>query len=107
VNTERKAWWTSGSGRIELRIAESDISRGFHTGDCEDDVRSIAAEPYMAEQLATVNDDTLREHLAEYGAWNIDELSGRDANLRRLVWLACGDLFDTPDDELDFSEPCT
>lgn len=33
--------------------------------------------------------------LAEYGAWDQDELSDHDANLARLVWSAANDLSET------------
>jgi hypothetical protein len=35
---------------------------------------------------------TLAAELREYGAWDDDELSEHDANLERILWLACGDI---------------
>ena len=51
--------------------------------------------------LEAIDRKVIETELQEYGAW--DDLSTVDLKTlhERLVWVACGDLFDTPEDELD------
>ena len=37
-------------------------------------------------------EDYTREYLKGYGAWDNEELSDHDANLKRLLWIMCGNL---------------
>jgi len=39
----------------------------------------------------------VREVLRDCGAWDDDELSDHDANLDRLLWIACGDIVEGND----------
>jgi len=92
-------WWSTGSGRIELAITMDDAHCGYHQGACDDDVESLCCVPYIAEQLARIDSWRLCEELKEYGAWDGDELADHDQNLRRVLWLACGDLCDQQTEE--------
>lgn len=88
-------WYTSGSGRIELNIPVHLIPIGYHSGQCAPDVAWIRAnEPVVEDQLKKLNPEVLKNELREYGAWDHVELADHDANLSRILWLACGDLAD-------------
>lgn len=91
-------YWTCGSGLIELRVALEDAQACSHPGDCEADVRALMATRHIADQLKEIDAETAREVLWDYGAWNDDELSDHEANLRRIVWLACCDVAENPED---------
>jgi hypothetical protein len=47
--------------------------------------------------------EAIRRDLAEYGAWDAEELADDGQNWHRLLWIAAGDIADS--DEPDFSEP--
>lgn len=87
-------WWSTSSGRIELQISEDDARDGSHSGPCDDDIRVLAREPYIAEQLAKIDPTLLMDELREWGAWTDDELADHDQNLQRVLWLACGSIAD-------------
>ncbi len=87
-------WYSSSCGRIELAITLDDASSCSHAGQCDDDVRELSRVSYIAEQLAAVNVETLREVLREYGAWDDGELADHEQNLQRLLWSACNDITD-------------
>lgn len=89
-----KIWWSTSSGRIELELTAEDATSGSHQGPCDDDIRELSREPYIAEQLAKLDPKLLASELREWGAWTDDELADHDQNLQRVLWLACGSIAD-------------
>lgn len=89
--------WTDSHGYIELAISPEDAAKGSHSGRCDDDIAALRAVPYIAEQLAALPPDVVKKSLREWGAWNDDDMADHDANLSRLLWLACGDIVDGGD----------
>lgn len=87
-----KRWWPSGSGRIELQIDIDDAHMGSHIGKCDVDINALRRKPYLKAQLDALDADDVAAELKGYGAWDADELSDHDANLSRLLWIACGDI---------------
>lgn len=79
--------------RLELRITRADAAIGSHSGACDGDIAYLRCErKYIARQLAALDPDTLRDELREYGAWDAGQLADHDANLIRILWIACGDI---------------
>ena len=91
------AQWIASSGLIELNLTPEDASSGSHAGRCDDDIAALRRVPYVADQLARIPADRLQAELFEYSAWN-EDLSDHDANLDRILWIACGELCDEIDD---------
>jgi hypothetical protein len=86
-------YWQSGyTGSLELEISLEDAECGFHQGDCADDVDGLRRQTDIARQVDAWPADALRRELAEYGAWNDDELADDAENRARMLWLACGDI---------------
>lgn len=85
-------WFTSSSGRIELKMTMAQAQSASHHGQCDDDVKALSNVPAIAKQLAKIPADTLRNELKEYGAWNSEELADHDQNIQRILWLAAGDI---------------
>jgi hypothetical protein len=85
-------WFSTSSGRIELKITKAQAAIGSHQGQCDDDVASLRTVPAILRQLAKINPELLAGELREYGAWDAAELADHDANLSRLLWIACGDI---------------
>lgn len=96
--TPEKAWYTSSCGRVELEIDRNDARIGYHQGSCDADISALRQVPYIAAQLAKIDPAALRAELRGYGAWNDAELADHEANLDRVLWLACGDIVDNPED---------
>lgn len=84
--------WTDSHGYIELAIHTEDAAKGSHAGRCDEDIAALRAVPYIAEQLAALSPDVVKTSLREWGAWNDDDMADHDANLSRLLWLACADI---------------
>jgi hypothetical protein len=85
-------YWSSSSGRIELDITKKQAAQAAHPGQCDKDVFALSQVPTIRRQLQRVDPDDLVAELSEYGAWEPDELADHDANLQRILWLACGDI---------------
>ena len=85
-------WWTESLGRIELQITRKQAETCSHPGPCDADVAALREVPAIRRQLARLSYDRVRDALREYGAWTDEELMDHDANLSRLLWIACCDI---------------
>ena len=85
-------YWTDSYGFIELNITKAQARTGHHQGQCDQDIADLRRVPSIKKQLDRLDPDRVREVLRDYGAWDDDELSDHDANLDRLLWIACGDI---------------
>lgn len=84
-------WACTGSGLIEIELTRDQADSVFHSGPCDDDVAALRAIPEIAKQLDAIDPDLLRRELAEYGAWEGEELADHDVNLSRILWLIASD----------------
>ena len=85
-------WWTESLGRIELQITKPQAQSCSHSGQCDADVAALRQVPSIKRQLDKLAPDVVAVCLKEYGAWDADELANHDANLDRLLWVACCDI---------------
>lgn len=85
-------WWSTGSGKIELKITKAQARAGSHQGRCDDDIAWLLKDKTIAQQMRKLDPETVKAELREYGAWDDDELGDHDQNLARLLWIACGDI---------------
>lgn len=81
--------WSSSCGRVELAIKRDDAIKGYHSGQCDDDIQELLTVPYIKKQLSNIPADALKSILAEYSNWNTDNHTD---NMNRILWLACGDI---------------
>lgn len=87
-------WYTGNYSTIELQITKEQAESASHQGACDDDVKALSELPAIKRQLAKMDKESLREELAEYGAWDEAELADHEQNLQRVLWIACGDIVD-------------
>ena len=85
-------YWNDSYGFIELNITKAQARAGHHQGQCDQDIADLRRVPSIKKQLDQLDPNRVREVLRDYGAWDDDELSDHDANLDRLLWIACGDI---------------
>lgn len=91
--------WQAGSGRrLSLTLTLDDAEGCSHPGRCDPDVSDLMSLDRINQQLESWDPQELSAELAEYGAWDSTELADREANLTRMVWLACCDVAENPDD---------
>ncbi len=93
-----KALYWASFNRFELRLPGEAVEACSHSGQCYADVAHWA--PIIRAQMEKDNfpnrptPDKIRAELAEYGAWDAAELADDEANWRRLIWLAAGNIQD-------------
>lgn len=86
-------WFSTSSGRVEIQLGAEHAREGSQPGkDASEDIEALMRIPYIREQLDAIDAQTLAGELKEYGAWDSAELADHDANLTRILWLACGDI---------------
>jgi len=78
--------------RFELRLTLGDALSASHSGPCDSDVAELLEKPYIVKQLDKIPDSDLAAELRSYGAWDDTELSNRQENNARIVWVAAGDI---------------
>ena len=78
--------------RFEIQITLAQAAQCSHSGPCDDDVAALVATPAMRRQLAKIAGTDLATELREYGAWDDIELSNREDNNNRIVWIAAGNI---------------
>ena len=88
--------YLSGNRDEDRFLTQDDMSHGhwsllmgcYHQGQCNDDCEEAA-------QYFEVKDfEAIRNDLSEYGAWDDEELSDDDANLKRYLWILSADIQD-------------
>ncbi len=90
--TDKPIEWAVSSGSVVLAIRFEDACTPAHQGACDDDVAALRAQPYVKDQLDALDVETVAAEIREYGAWDETELVDHEANLLRLLWIACGDI---------------
>ena len=87
--------WTSSSGEIELNLTKAQARMCAHPGDCESDVKFLLLwGKAIKRQVKRLDPGVLAKVLKEYGAWSETELLDHAQNVRRLMWIAAGDISD-------------
>lgn len=79
--------WASSSGKVCLDLPMGCVYDCSKSGVVDGHVEDWASR--LGLELSA---DDVRAELAEYGAWDTEELQDDDANLRRLIWIAAGDI---------------
>mgnify|MGYP006276363557 FL=1 len=85
-------YWTDSYGRLELQLSLDQAAQGYHRGACDADIAALMQDQTISSQLSKLDPEIVRDCLKEYGAWDQEELSNHNANLERLLWIACGDI---------------
>jgi hypothetical protein len=83
---------------IELEIPRACIEDCSGPGDASDAVTYWLKRPEIATQFDGLTLLDTARMLYGYGAWEAEELADRDTNIQRLLWLACGQLYDDPNE---------
>lgn len=77
---------------IELQLSLAHAFTGSHQGQCDEDIAFLRTVPYIKTQLDALEPAAVSAALKGYGAWDDAERADHDANLSRLLWLACCDI---------------
>ena len=85
--------WTSFN-RFELNITKAQVLATWHPGAMDDDILALSKVPRIARQLKKLDPEQVRLELAEYGAWNEEELQDHAQNLQRVLWCGVCDIWE-------------
>ena len=85
--------WTSFN-RFELNITKAQVLATWHPGAMDDDILALSKVPRIARQLKKLDPEQVRAELAEYGAWNEEELQDHAQNLQRVLWCGVCDIWE-------------
>ena len=86
-------WWNDSSGLIELVIKLADARAGFHSGQCDSDIKELLKIPYIKKQLDFLDEKQIIATLMEYFSDDEpEEFDNMEKNYSRLLWIACGDI---------------
>jgi len=89
-----KTIWNDTNYGNDLRLTRADAAMCSHSGACDDDVAFLITKPYVKKQIACIDPEQLKKELKEYGAWDDEELSVHEDNIRRWVWISAGTIAD-------------
>ena len=78
----------------EIELTKKQAEKGSHSGQCDNDIAELKLVPKIKKQLAVIDAIQLKNVLKEYGAWGDEELKDHEANLTRILWIACGNIAD-------------
>lgn len=93
--SEDGIWWSSSSGDIEIQLTKDQAESASVGGvDNESAIDDLLTNPEISSQFDDISDDALKSELEGYGAWDDEELSDREMNIKRVLWLAAGDISD-------------
>ena len=84
--------WNSSNYGNDLNITKKQAEIGSHPGDCENDIDYLLTVPAIKRQLAKIDAENLKKELSDFGAWDEVELSDHEQNLKRWLWISCGDI---------------
>lgn len=79
---------------FSISLTKKQAQTGSHSGDCEGDVKYLLTLPSIKKQFESIDPESIRKELKEYGAWDEEELKDDESNRMRILWIACGDYMD-------------
>jgi hypothetical protein len=77
---------------LEIAMTREEAESASHQGQCDGDVAALLRQPHIAAQFDKLSSDGIRDALAEYGAWDEEELADDAANRNRALWFAASDI---------------
>lgn len=76
-----------------IELEEWIIDSSPMSGSCDNFIEEIIAnEEEVISELNSLDKEQLVKELREYGAWDEEELADHNQNLRRILWIAIGDI---------------
>lgn len=82
---------TAYFNRFEIELPDQCVVDCSHPGPCDEDVEFWFLKLNLDKFPPA---DAIRCELKEYGTWTDNELKDVDTNIRRLIWIAAGNIRD-------------
>lgn len=96
----------SSDGTIEIPLTGEQILSICTSGSNDLASEWVSRDEHVAEYMERYSDEQMVNVILEYGAWDEKELTNRQQNIERLVWLLAWDVFDdeNPNNHLAIDE---
>ena len=96
----------SSSGTIEFPLTGEQIHCICTSGSNDLASKMVSKDEQVAKWMERYSDEQLKSVILEYGAWDEEELTDRQQNIERIVWLLAWDVFDdeNPNNHLAIDE---
>jgi len=78
--------------RFELQMTMAEAKGASHQGQCDEDVAALLATSKIRRQFAKIDPNAIRAELADYGAWDDEQLGDDAKNQLRILWIAAGNI---------------
>jgi len=82
----------------EISMTREQAEYASHPGNCDQEI----AELRNKIDTSLLDTASLRKELAEYGAWDDDQLADHEENVLRWIWICAGNIADGLYDEESF-----
>lgn len=76
----------------DIKLTRKDAELCSQSGDCGPYVDEVLTKPYVKKQLSGLKPAQLAKELAEYGAWDTEELQDHNENIRRWIWISAANI---------------
>lgn len=97
MNTQTMPTKIAQFNYFEIELPEDVVSLCYHQGPCDDDIDRCIELPEVKAELAKLDPAELVKELRDYGAWDDNELADHSQNLKRILWIAAGNIQDEND----------
>lgn len=77
---------------FDFQVKGSIVALCSQSGNMEDNIRQSLEDEELKEELSKLDPDKIRIELKECGTWDEEELKDNEANISRLLWVACGNI---------------
>lgn len=64
------------------------------SGNCDNALAEFREDDEVKAELDKLDPEQLKKELAEYGAWDDEQLNNHDENLTRILWIAIGNIWE-------------
>lgn len=79
---------------LELELPIENILDIAQSGDNSEAVEEVLKLKMVQEQIKLLDKEKIVKCLEDYGAWDDEELSNHDENIKRLIWIGSWNYFD-------------
>lgn len=93
-------WASTSSGRIEIGFTKGQLDDLPMSGNVDAYVHRLSLETSLKKQLDAIDPEVLKDELAEYGAWDDEELEDHEENLQKILWLLGSDANENREEDL-------
>lgn len=77
-----------------ITMTKAQAQSASHPGSCDAEIKALVQLPAIKRQLDKIPTPAIAAELKEYGTWDTKELSDREANDERIIWIAAGNIAD-------------